>query len=334
MSSTAVEPRVTGPTHRVVALVGDGVSMSELGQAGDVIRAANEAGGAAGAAGAARVVYELVACTTRPGPVRTQEGYDLQIPTGLDAVASAATVLLPGCWAVDRSPGPDVLTAVRAAHRRGARVVATCTGVAVAAAAGLLDGRTATTHWRHAQAFAHAHPQVLLRPDVLYVDHGDIATSAGLAAGLDLHLHLLRHDTGSDVTAAAAQHLIAARHRAGDQPQQLPDPLPLPVDDLTAVLDHLTDNLQDREPVTAVAQRLGLSERTLRRRFRSQLGTTPGRWILTQRLHHAQRLLETTDLPIETIAHRIGLASATALRRQFHTLYDQSPSEHRRAHRP
>jgi AraC family transcriptional activator FtrA len=251
----------------------------------------------------------------------------------LDTVMRADTVLLPGCWPIGVPSKPDVLDALRTAHRRGARIVATCTGVSVAAAAGLLDGRTATTHWRHAEAFMRAHPRVLLQPDVLYLDHGDVATSAGTSAGLDLYLHLVRRDHGAETAAAVARRLISPRQRDGHQPQLLPDPLPQRQDQLAGVLEHLAAHLQDREPISVVARRMGLSERTLRRRFHDQIGATPGQWILAERLRHAQRLLETTDLPVETIAHSVGLASATALRRQFRRELAMTPTEHRRLHR-
>ncbi|PZS39571.1 MAG: hypothetical protein DLM62_07530, partial [Pseudonocardiales bacterium] len=218
-------------THLVAALVTDEVSLSELGQAGDVFRAAN------GAARATSPVYEVVVCAPVLGSVRSREGYDLQVPGGLDTVMRADTVLLPGCWPVDVPPEPDVLDAVRTAHSHGARIVATCTGVSVAAAAGLLDGRTATTHWRHAEIFARAHPRVLLQPDVLYLDHGDVATSAGTSAGLDLYLHLVRRDHGAEVAAAVARRLISPRQRDGGQPQLLPDPQPQRQDELTALLE-------------------------------------------------------------------------------------------------
>lgn len=312
--------------HRVGVLVTDGVGLAELGQAGDVFRAATRAPGA----GAPR--YEVVVCTPAPGSVVSKEGYELQVLNGLDALAGAGTVVLPGCQPVDTIPEPDVLTAVRGAHRAGARVAATCTGVSVAAAAGLL-GRTATTHWSHVDAFSRNYPKVVLSPDVLYVDHGDVVTGAGTSAGLDVYLHLVRTDHGPEVAAAAARRLIAPRQREGAGPQLLVDPVLTTAgsrpDPLAVLLEHLSTHLHEPQPIPAAAARLGVSERTLRRRFDHQLGTTPGRWLASERLRQAQHLLQTTDLTVETVAHRLGLASATALRRQFRRELATTPSQHR-----
>lgn len=317
--------------HRVAVLVAEGVGLAEFAQAGDVFRAAGEQ------PGAARPRYEVVVCAPAPGQVRSREGYDLHVPSGLDALAGAGTLVLPGCRPIGTAHDPDVVAAVRAAHARGTRVVATCTGVSLAAAAGMLDGRTATTHWSHAAAFAHAHPHVVLTPDVLYVDHGDVITGAGTGAGLDLYLHLIRADHGADLAAEVARHVVAPRQRDGTRRQRLADPVPQSSKDrpdpLAALLEHLATHLSEGKPIAEVAARLGLSERTLRRRFDEQLGTTPGRWLAAERLRQAQHLLETTDLPIEAVAHRLGLTSATALRRQFRRELATTPSTHRAASR-
>lgn len=314
--------------HRVAVLVTDGVALVEAGQAGDVFRAAARTPDAAGPR------YEVVLCAAPAGRVRGREGYDLDVPSGLEALVGAGTVVLPGCRPVGAPPGPGVVAALRAAHASGARVVATCTGVSLAAAAGLLDGRTATTHWSHADAFAEAHPDVVLQPGVLYVDHGDVVTAAGTGGGLDVFLHLVRTDHGADVAAAAARRLVSPRQREGARPQLLADPLPPPAtggqpDPLAVLLEHLVTHLHEREPVASVAARLGLSERTLRRRFADQLGTTPGRWLAAERLRQAQSLLETSDLPVEAVARRLGLTSSTALRRQFRRELATTPSRHR-----
>lgn len=329
----AMTSAVPDHTHRVSVLVSDGVALAEVGQAGDVFRAAAQADDVAGTR------YEVLLCAPFAGRVRSREGYDLDVPSGLEALAGAGTVVLPGCRPVGSPPGPGVVAAIRAAHADGARVVATCTGVSLAAAAGLLDGRTATTHWSHADAFAEAHPDVVLEPGVLYVDHGDVVTAAGTGAGLDVYLHLVRTDHGADVAATVARRLVSPRQREGGLPQILADPVPSLAaagrpDPLAVLLEHLVTHLHEREPVVSVAARLGLSERTLRRRFADQLGTTPGRWLATERLRQAQSLLETTDLPVETVARRLGLTSATALRRQFRRELATTPSRHRLSSRP
>ncbi len=328
----AMGSRAIGGTHRVTVLVIDGVGLAEVGQATDVFRAAAETNDPD------EPRYDVVLCAPTAGRVRSREGYDLDVPAGLDALAGAGTVVLPGCRPLSAAHDPHVVDAVRAAHAGGARVVATCTGVALAAAAGLLNGRTATTHWSHADAFAGAHPDVVLTPGVLYVDHGDVVTGAGTGAGLDVYLHLVRTDHGTEVAAAVARRLVSPRQRDGARPQLLADPVPANSlgdrpDPLAVLLEHLAAHLQDREPIAAVAARLGLSERTLRRRFADQLGTTPGRWLAIERLRQAQQLLETTDVPVETIARRLGLTSATALRRQFRRELATTPSHHRATNR-
>lgn len=329
----AMTARGLDGTHRVSVLVSDGVALAEAGQAGDVFRAAAQA------PGAVRARYDVALCAPSAGRVRTREGYDLDVPAGLEALAGAGTVVLPGCRPVGSAPGPGVVAAIRAAHAGGARVVATCTGVSLAAAAGLLDGRTATTHWKHADAFAAAHPGVIVEPGVLYVDHGDVVTAAGTGAGLDVYLHLVRTDHGTGLAATVARQLVSPRQREGARPQFLADPVPTPTtggrsDPLTVLLELLATHLDDRKPVAAIAAQLGVSERTLRRRFADQLGTTPGRWLATERLRRAQSLLETTDLPVETVARRLGLTSATALRRQFRRELATTPSQHRLSSRP
>ncbi len=314
-------------SHRVAVLVADGVSLAELGQAGDVLRAANDHL-------PDRLRYEVVVCTARPGSVRTREGHELDVPTGLDAIARARTLLLPGCWPVATRPAAAVLDAVVNAHRRGARIVATCTGVAVVAAAGLVDGRTATTHWWHVEGVRRAYPRVDFVPDVLHVDHGDVVTGAGNAAGLDLYLHLVEVDHGAEVATGAARLLVGPHVRAGDRPQLLARPITSAADDAVAVVvARLSATLHHREPLATAARSVGLSERTLRRRFHEQLGTTPGKWLMAERLRHARRLLEATNLPVDAVAQRVGLMSATALRRQFHRTLALTPSAYRSLHR-
>lgn len=201
------------------------------------------------------------------------------------------------------------------------------------AAAGLLDGRTAAVHWRHADDLARAYPHIGVRADILFVDHGDVATTAGHAAGLDLYLHLVCGDHGDAVADATIRHLVSRAPRASDRPQ-LAEPLPPPERD---VLPHLLDtwagHLDDRAGFAVITRHAGLSERTLRRRFHDQLGTTPGRWLLAERLRQARLLRENTDLPVEAIADRVGLASATALRRQFRRELATTPTEYRAAAR-
>jgi len=275
-------------------------------------------------------------CTNLPGQVRSREGHQLHVAAGLGAMAGAGTLVLPGCAPIGAVHAPDVVAAVRNAHCAGARVVATCTGVSLALSAGLLAGRNATTHWRQAESLTGAHPEVVLTPDALYVDHGDIVTGAGTSASVDLYLHLINHDHGSDVATYVRRQLVAptraddAHHRTSPGMEAATEDRP---DPLREILDHLAGHLSEREPLATAAARFGWSERTMRRRFAERLGTTPGRWLATQRLTQARHLLEETDLPIEAVAQRLGLASATALRRSFRREFGTTPSTHRTASR-
>lgn len=317
-------PGMARTPHRVVVLVVEGVALAELGHAGDAFRAASQA------PGAARERYEVALCAHVPGQVLTREGHQLHVPAGLAALAGADTLVLPGCAPIVASHPADLVAAVRSAHAGGARVVATCTGVSLALAAGVLQGRSATTHWRQEESLTGAHPEVALDPQALFVDHGDVVTGAGTAASMDLYLHLIARDHGEEVAAGVARRLLAPplighRRRPAPSAGKAADR----GDPLAAVLEHLAAHLHQREPLAAAAARFGWSERTLRRRFDNQLATTPGRWLAGQRLAQAVHLLEATDLPVEAIAHRLGLASATALRRQLRRELGTTPSAHR-----
>jgi AraC family transcriptional activator FtrA len=225
-----------------------------------------------------------------------------------------------------------VIDALRAAHRRGARVLAICSGAFVLAQAGLLDGRAATTHWRLADQLAAAYPRVRVDPDVLYVDHGDVGTSAGTAAGIDLCLHVLRADHGAAYAAEVARRMVMPPHREGGQLQYVSRPVPRRDGDaLAPLLDWAAGRLDQPLSLAVLAARAGVSSRTLARRFREQTGTSPGQWLLAQRLAAARTLLEETDLPVEAVAARVGLSSATNLRRRFGQALRTTPGAYRRA---
>lgn len=214
-------------------------------------------------------------------------------------------------------------------------MVAICAGAFVLAGAGLLDGRRATTHWRMAQELAAGFPAVQVDADVLFVDHGDVATSAGTAAGVDLCLHLVRADHGAAYAAQVARHMVMPPHREGGQLQYSAVPLTAgqPTESLAALLEWATGRLAQPLSVDDLAARVGVSPRTLARRFAEQLGTSPGQWLLAQRITAARALLEETDLPVDTIALRVGLSSAVNLRRRFHQALRTTPSAYRRAFR-
>jgi AraC family transcriptional activator FtrA len=310
--------------HRVVALVPHGVPPFELGIVTEVF-------------GLERPEldvpwwYELTVCTERPGRLNASAGgFGFTIDHGLGVLAEADTIVVPG-WSGD--PSPDVVGAVRAAHERGARLVSICSGVFVLAATGLLDGRGAATHWRYAAALAERHPAVHVNPDVLYVDGGDVLTSAGSAAGIDLCLHVVRRDHGSAIANAVARRLVIPPHRDGGQAQLIELPVSRHPDDdpVARVMAWALEHLHEPLDLTTLARRAHMSVRTFTRRFRRATGTTPGRWLLEQRVRASLALLEAADDSIETVAARVGFGSAAAYRHHFAAIMRTTPTAYRRA---
>ncbi|MCF3102337.1 helix-turn-helix domain-containing protein [Streptomyces roseoverticillatus] len=309
--------------HRVAALVHAPQSTFELGCAAQVF-------GIERLGPPARYAFDV--CTEHPGPVATRAGYDMLITKGLDTLDGADTVVVPGWPRIDESPSPAVVRALRRAHGRGARVVSICSGAFALAYAGLLDGRSATTHWALAEEFAARFPAVRLDPDVLYVDHGDVATSAGAGAGIDLCLHLVRADQGAGYAAHIARTMVMPPHREGGQLQYSAPPHPALIDgSLAPLLEWASGRLDEELTVDDLAGHAGCSARTLARRFAEQVGTSPGQWLLSQRINAARELLESTDLPVDAVARRVGLSSATNLRRRFLNALGTTPGAYRRA---
>ena len=307
--------------HRVVALVNPPQASFELGCAAAVFR--NEP-------------YRFSVCTERPGAIRTTEGFDMVVTSGLRALERAGTIVVPGWLPVGSEPSAAVLKSLRQAHRRGTRLVSICSGAAVLAATGLLDGRRITTHWRYADELQRRYPAVHVDPDVLYIDHGDIATSAGSGTGIDLCLQLVRNDHGAAYAARVARRMVMPPHREGGQVQYRADEhaqdRAQPAESLGEVLDWATEHLGEPITIDHLAARVNVSPRTLARRFADQLGVAPGQWLLAQRIARTRVLLEETDLPVETIAGRVGLSSATNLRRRFRAALHTTPSAYRRAY--
>ncbi|MEV7570046.1 helix-turn-helix domain-containing protein [Streptomyces tanashiensis] len=275
--------------------------------------------------------YDVTVCG--PGPVLV-ERFRLEPDRGLDRLPYADTVIVPGWADVDEEPPADLVDAVRAAHDAGARVASLCTGAFVLAAAGLLDGRRATTHWAHTEVLAERYPRVEVDPDVLYVDNGRVLTSAGKAAAMDLCLHLVRLDHGSAVANTVARRLVVPPHRDGGQAQFVTAPVPTreghPLGEL---LPWAVERLGEPLTVEDLARRARMSSRHLGRHFRAATGTTPLQWLLTQRIRRAQELLEATDDSVDAIAEATGMGTATTLRRHFNRTVGVPPDTYRRTFR-
>ncbi|WP_020657547.1 GlxA family transcriptional regulator [Amycolatopsis benzoatilytica] len=308
--------------HRVMALVRPVQSTFELGCGAEVFGTVREG---------VPQHYEFDVCTENPGPVPTSAGYPMHVSNGLAALKTADTILIPGWLPVETPLSPRVRKALLRAHERGARLVTICSGVFALAQTGLLDGRSATTHWARAERLQREFPEVRVEPDVLYLDHGDVATSAGAGAGIDLCLHLVRRDHGAAHAALVARHMVLPTHREGGQVQYAPPQAP--ADTLDGLLEWAGQRLETPLSVEALAAWLRISPRTLARRFAEQLGTSPGAWLLARRVAEARRLLEETELPVDAIAARVGLASAVNLRRRFRARVGTTPGAYRRAFR-
>jgi transcriptional regulator GlxA family with amidase domain len=280
-------------------------------------------------------LYEVVTCALRPGEISTDGDFRLLVGHGPAALAQADTVIVLSSYSDYRQAEAALeppLAEAFALIRPGTRIASICTGAFVLAAAGLLDGRRATTHWTIARALAERFPRVEVDPDVLFVDDGDVLTSAGAATGFDLCIHMVRSDFGSAVAADVARHVVIPAQRDGGQAQFIVHPEP--GDDggsLERTMRWLRDRIGDPLTISDIAHHAGMSRRTLNRRFREQTGTTPIQWLLRQRVHHAQGLLETTQLSIEEIARHCGFGTAVAMRQHFARHVRTSPLAYRRA---
>lgn len=278
-----------------------------------------------------RVWYEFSLCASEPD-VRMHTGFfHLTGVAGLDEADRADTVIVsnrPDPWV---PPSPAVLNAVRRAADRGARLVSFCTGAFTLAAAGVLDGRRATTHWRFAETFRRMYPQVELQPDVLFVDDGNILSAAGSAAALDLGLQLIRRDHGAEVANAVSRRLVFTAHRDGGQRQFIDQPVPMVADtSLAPVLEWALGRLGGPLTVADIAKQAAVSQATLHRRFQAELGTTPLAWLNRERVALACRLLERGEVRLDTIARNCGLGTAANLRIQLKRGTGLTPSEYRR----
>ncbi|HVS99405.1 MAG TPA: helix-turn-helix domain-containing protein [Solirubrobacterales bacterium] len=283
--------------------------------------------------------YSFATCSLDGGPVASTSGFGIGVEAGLDALQDADTVVVPGYLGIFAPLPPSAGAALRAAARRGVRVMSVCTGAYALAAAGLLDGRRATTHWAWADDLAARFPAVTVEPEVLFVDEGEILTSAGLSAGIDLSLHVIRTDHGAACADRVARHMVAPPHREGGQAQFFGAPeaaaAASPADgSLEATREWALGRLAEPLTVGAMARHAHVSARTFARRFRAETGTTPLQWLLARRVLAARRLLEESDLPIETVAARVGFGDAASLRTHFRRLTATTPTAYRRTFRP
>jgi AraC family transcriptional activator FtrA len=317
-------------THRqrtVAALIGDGVLTFDFACACEVFGYDRS--------DIVEPWYRFLVVSQDPSPIRTSTGFLLSVELGLEALDEADTIVIPG-WADDlRPPRPETIAALRRAYDRGARLLSICIGSFVLAATGLLDGRRATTHWRFADKLQRTYPAVRVDPSVLYIDDGQILTSAGTAAGIDLGLHLVRLDYGADVANEVARRIVMPPHRDGGQAQYIQAPMPEIAEDdpigetLRWVVEHLDEDLS----VDSLAAHAAMSPRSFIRHFKATTGTTPLDWILGQRVRLAQRLLETTALPLEIVADRAGFGSPVTMRHHFAQRVHTSPQAYRRTFR-
>jgi transcriptional regulator GlxA family with amidase domain len=313
--------------HRIAVVVLDLVVAFDLGVPASIFGAARDSSG--------ERLYEIRTCTPDGKPVRSDAGFSVLCDDDLGILTWADTILVPGVS--QQSPvleGHPLVAAALRAHSGRARIMSICTGAFQLAAAGLLDGRPATTHWAYVTQFTECFPDVQLDPGVLFVDDGDVLTSAGVAAGIDLCLHVIRRDHGSEVANRAARRCVVPAWREGGQSQFIERPVPAPAEASTTATRHwASQRLGDPLTLGELAGHARMSVRTFTRRFREETGVSPGRWLTQQRVEHARRLLETTDLPVPQVAERSGFGTAVSLRQHLQTAIGVSPGAYRRTFR-
>lgn len=306
--------------HKIAVLTMNDVVPLDFGIAYQVFTLARQADGSQ--------AYEVEVCA----PTRTirAASFDMRVPHGLERLAQAHTIVIPGSEDPFRAVPKAVSNALRSAHDRGARLVSICTGAFILAASGLLDGKRAATHWRVAEDLARLHPEIKVEPNVLFVDEGSIVTSAGASAGLDMCLHLVRRDYGQSVAANTARLTVAPLHRDGGQAQFIRQEPPGSPTSLTPLMEWMRETLSRSHTVDSLAARANMSPRTFARRFQEQTGTTPLQWLLNARIDRARELLEQSETSIDQTAFLSGFGSAVTFRSRFRRVVGLTPTEYRR----
>jgi AraC family transcriptional activator FtrA len=315
------------PNPLVVALAYDGLCTFEFGSTVEVFGIPRPEMG--------DDWYRFAVAAVDSGTMRAGGGFCFSTDGGLELLSQAGTIVVPGWRGIDSPVPPHAIASLQQAHARGARILSICSGVFVLAAAGLLDGRRATTHWRYTDTLAARYPSIRVVPDVLYVDDGEILTSAGSAAGLDLCLHVVRSDFGAEAANVVARRLVIPPHRDGGQAQYAPSAVPVRYESnrLGPLLDYIRANITFRHSNESMAERAGMSTRTFLRRFQAATGTTPTKWILAERLARARDLLESSDVAVETVAELTGFSSAALFRHHFRQQLSLSPAAYKKAFR-
>ncbi|MGW1713124.1 GlxA family transcriptional regulator [Streptomyces sp. NPDC002156] len=317
--------------HRVVVLALDGLLPFELGIPHRIFGRPKDASG--------RHLYEVVTCSIRPpGLVETDADFAIQVAHGPEALATADTVIVPASYELgpvfEEGVLTDELAAALAHIRPGTRLASICTGVYVLAAAGHLDGRPATTHWADAEHFQRTFPQIEVDADVLFIDDGDVLTSAGVAAGLDLCLHMVRRDHGAAVANEVARRTVVPPHRDGGQAQYIQRPVPAPqLATTTAARAWALGRLHEPLQLRDMAEQESMSVRTFTRRFREEVGVSPGQWLTQQRVERARHLLESTDLSVDQVARDAGFGTAQSMRQHLQAILGVTPTAYRRTFR-
>jgi AraC family transcriptional activator FtrA len=309
-------------SHLVVALAYDGLATFEFGCTVELFALRRPELGVAW--------YDFAVCAVERGVIRAAGGVEMRAPHSISMLDKADTIVIPGWRNPDETPPAALLRKLRAAHARGARLCSICSGVFVLAAAGVLDGKAATTHWRHADRLRARYPAIDVQPNALYVDNGGVVTAAGSAAGLDMLIHLVRRDYGARIANMVAQRLVIAPHREGGQAQFIPRPIPL--DDgkrLSKLLDWVRAHLDRPHTIASLARRASMSPRTLQRQFRETVGRPPYEWLVHERVALAKDLLQASRHSLARIAQAVGFNSQESFRRHFRRVAGTSPSHYR-----